>query len=348
MPSSVTILCQIKSKGQDGGFIIIDEISMVSPYLLDFINQMFCELRNCAQPFGGIMVLLIGYIVQLPPVGAPFIFTSASWNLFMPLILSTPKRHSDNLEFFEILQQIRFNRITEETWEKLNTPANINSSLETTHIMGYHYMTDTLNETIMNYLPIDELDDSFVSLAEDRLNSEPWDDRKSNKHFRKYTSFPDTIRIQRGTQVIFLNNTSFNNGIYNGTIGIITKIHGEISIDVAFLTKTGLSIITVNKTTDRFNYNGQPASRHQFPIQNAFALTVHKTQSLTLIHITISLDSQMFAPGQAYVAISHGKTWDSINLIGLDYSAFKTDEHIVLENERLQIKYEQLVASFRP
>jgi len=94
MPSSVTILCQIKSKGQDGGFIIIDEISMVSPYLLDFINQMFCELCNCAQPFGGIMVLLIGDIVQLPPVGAPFVITSASWNLFMPLILSTSKRHS--------------------------------------------------------------------------------------------------------------------------------------------------------------------------------------------------------------------------------------------------------------
>jgi len=49
------------------------------------------------------------------------------------------------------------------------------------------------------------------------------------------------------------------------------------------------------------------------------------------------------------VAISHGKTWDSINLIGLNYSVFKTDEHIVLENEQLQIKYEQLVAaSFRP
>jgi ATP-dependent exoDNAse (exonuclease V) alpha subunit len=146
---------------------------------------------------------------------------------------------------------------------------------------------------------------------------------------------------------MFLNNTLYSNGIYNGSIGIITKIHNEESIDVTFLTKTGLTIVTVNKTTDRFNYNGQPASRHQFPIQNAFALTVHKTQALTLLHITISLDSQMFAPGQAYVAISRGKTWDSINLIGLDYDAFKTDESIVIEYERLQVKYDQLVASFR-
>ncbi|GBB91204.1 hypothetical protein RclHR1_01840001 [Rhizophagus clarus] len=282
--------------------IIIDKISMVSPYLLDFINQMFCKLHNCTLPFGGIMVLLAGDLAQLPPI--------------------------EDLEFFQILQQIRFNRITKETWEKLkeklNTPSNINSPLETTYIMGYHYMVDTLNNTIMDYLPVDELDDLFISIAEDRLNYQLWSNKKSDKHFRKYTNFPDIIRIQRGTRVMFLNNTLYNNGIYNGSIWIITKIHDEKSIDVAFLTRTGLTVVTVNKTTDRFNHNGQPASRQQFPIQNAFALTVHKTQALTLLNITISLDLQMFAPGQAYVAISHVKTWDSLNLIGLEYDAFKT------------------------
>ncbi|GBC05190.1 hypothetical protein RclHR1_00610002 [Rhizophagus clarus] len=147
---------------------------------------------------------------------------------------------------------------------------------------------------------------------------------------------------------MFLNNTLYNNCIYNGSIGIITKIHDEKSIDVAFLTKTGLTVITVNKTTDRFNYNSQPASRQQFPIQNAFALTVHKTQALILLNITISLDSQIFASGQAYMAISHAKTWDSLNLIGLEYDAFKTDEQImILEYERLQVKYDQLVSSFK-
>ena len=80
--------------------IIIEEISMVSPYLLDFINNIFCELHNCALPFGGIMVLLIGDLAQLSPVGAPFVFKSATWECFMPLILSKPKRHSDDLEFF--------------------------------------------------------------------------------------------------------------------------------------------------------------------------------------------------------------------------------------------------------
>lgn len=131
MPSSVTILCQIKSRGAQNingsktihselqikpgsnnymslamenaesrirlrkvNAMIIDEISMVSPYLLDFINKMFCELHNCALPFGGIMVLLVGDLAQLPPINAPPVFKSVSWDFFMPLFLSTPRRQS--------------------------------------------------------------------------------------------------------------------------------------------------------------------------------------------------------------------------------------------------------------
>src|SRR5439155_18772953 len=124
-------------------------------------------------------------------------------------------------------------------------------------------------------------------------------------------------------------------------------VHNEQSIDAAFLTKNGLCYITVNKTTDRFNYNGQTASRHQFPIQNAFALTVHKTQGLTLPHITVSLDSQMFAVGQSYVAISRAKTWNSLNLIELDLAAIKTDEHIIYEYQLLQNKYDNLITFYK-
>ncbi|PKY57323.1 hypothetical protein RhiirA4_280730, partial [Rhizophagus irregularis] len=76
--------------------------------------------------------------------------------------------------------------------------------------------------------------------------------------------------------------------------------------------------------------------RHQFSIQNAFALTVHKTQGLTLPDVTVPLDSQMFAAGQAYVAISRAKTWDSLTLTALDFDSIKTDEKVIMEYSRLQ------------
>ena len=251
--------------------LIIDESSMVSSYLLDFINNMFCELHNSALPFGGLMVLLVGDLAQLPPINAPYIFKSVSWNFFMPLFLTTPRRQSEDIEFFEILQQIRFNQITNETWEKLKskvvTPSEIRSPLETTHIMGYRHMVDRINEITISYLPIDESDDlSFTSFAQDKLNGELWGVKKCNKHFRKYTNLPDTIQIQKGARIMFLNNTLYENGICNGSIGVIMKIHNEELIDIAFPTKTGICYITVKKTADRFNYSGQPALRYQFPI----------------------------------------------------------------------------------
>ncbi len=72
--------------------IIIDKISMISKNLLDFINKMFCELYNCAVPFGGIMVLLVRDLAQLPPINAPYVFKSISWDNFMLFFLFTPKR----------------------------------------------------------------------------------------------------------------------------------------------------------------------------------------------------------------------------------------------------------------
>ena len=199
----------------------------------------------------------------------------------------------------------------------------------------------------MNYLPIDELYYlSFISFAKDKLNRKSWKIKKSNKHFKRYINLSNIIQNQKRAHVMFLNNTLYDNRICNSSIGIIIKIHNEESIDVAFLTKNGLYYITVNKTTDRFNYNGQPASRHQFPIQNAFSLTVHKTQGLTLPHVTTPLDSQMFTTGLAYVAISHAKTWKSLTLTALDYNAIKTDEQVIIEYNRLQEKYNRLVSSF--
>lgn len=93
----------------------------------------------------------------------------------MPLIQSIPKRHSDDLEFFQILQEIRLSQVTSETWEKLHEKLNSSSNvspLETTYIMEYHYIVDI---TIINQLPIDEDDQPFISIAEDKLNEKLWD-----------------------------------------------------------------------------------------------------------------------------------------------------------------------------
>src|ERR1041384_2037182 len=76
----------------------------------------------------------------------------------------------------------------------------------------------------------------------------------------------------------------------------------------------------------------------QFPLQNAFALTVHKTQGLTLPHTTVSLDTSMFANGQAYVAMSRATSLHNLDITHFDITSIKADKDMIKEYERLQQK----------
>ena len=72
-----------------------------------------------------------------------------------------------------------------------------------------------------------------------------------------------------------------------------------------------------------FEVNGIHASRQQFSLQNAFALTVHKTQGLTLPHVTANIDENMFAEGQVYVAMSRASSWNSLSILSFDFDQIK-------------------------
>ena len=91
--------------------------------------------------------------------------------------------------------------------------------------------------------------------------------------------------------------------------------------------------------------NGVIYSRTQYPIQNAFALTVHKTQSLSLPQITLSLDSSLFSVGQAYTALSHGTTLPGLSIAHLDLDAFIVDQDAVRECELLEQRWRRYIAT---
>jgi ATP-dependent exoDNAse (exonuclease V) alpha subunit len=101
-------------------------------------------------------------------------------------------------------------------------------------------------------------------------------------------------------------------------------------------------MIEVVPYTAYFNLHGIHYARQQLPIQNAFALTVHKTQGLSLDHISVSLDDTIFVPGQAYTALSRGRTWEGVEIIDLNWNAFLVDEDAVKEYERLSLISEQV------
>jgi ATP-dependent exoDNAse (exonuclease V) alpha subunit len=169
---------------------------------------------------------------------------------------------------------------------------------------------------------------------------------ETDKMFCYYTNYLAEVVLKKGARVMFLNNSLFEKGLFNGSVGVILQIVDENIVKVAFPLKIGIAIVFVKKDTSYFRVNGIRSHRIQFPLQNAFALTVHKTQELTLPHITVSLDESIFADGQAYVALSRAPSWESIEITSFNEMSIKADTKVIAEYQRLEEKYNNGIMEF--
>ncbi len=324
--------------------LIIDKISMTSSQLLEFISNMFAMIHNNTLAFGGINVIVAGDLAQLSPVTGSSVFKSSVWKLFYPLFLHKSHRQQEQSEFYDMLQNICMGNITDETWDKLqrkhesfdpNKPIDL--LLNTTNIVGYRETADRINRLVCNVLPTTH-DKFMISHAIDTINGEQWNTSLTEKIFKSKTNLPPSVRLQQGAKVMYLNNSKSDLNIYNGTIGVITDVSIESNlVRVSFSVPNGIIDIDVKAELNHFIINGNHATRRQFPIQNCYTLTVHKTQGLTLYYISVSLDDQMFSPGQAYTALSRCPNWNNVQIAALDRSAFKTDPGMIKEYERLEL-----------
>jgi Cdc6-like AAA superfamily ATPase len=325
--------------------IIIEEVSMVSSTLLSFISQLFAKIHKKQESFGGIPTLLIGDIAQLPPVNGEQVFHAPEWQEFFPLFLTTSHRQNDDKSFYDALQEIRLGNISSQTHQLINEKVlsyQNSTSIDTTHICGFRQAANSINNLICGFLPDSENTSSgLISIAVDHINNIECEPKEYDNQFKHYTNLPSELIIKEGARVMFLTNKLFNENLCNGSIGVVTKIIDENHIVVMFPVNSGLNEVTVEKITAYFNLNGAPAQRTQFPLQNAFALTVHKTQGLTLPHATVSLDEQMFANGQTYVAMSRAKSWQSLEIRSFDPNAIKVDKEMLVELNRLQQKFDR-------
>ena len=187
-------------------------------------------------------------------------------------------------------------------------------------------------------LPVNE-DKYLISMAIDFIDGQQYNPDESQKLFKNKTNLPSHLHLQQGAHVMYLKNNLIEQKICNGTVGVITDIKLEsLQVRVAFSVIGGIVDIEIKKETTTFIIDGKPSSRSQFPLQNAFALTVHKTQGLTLPEISLSLDQQIFSAGQAYVALSRCPDWTKVHIASLHPSAFITDDSMIKEYERLEQK----------
>lgn len=329
--------------------IVIDEISMVRADLLDSIDIFLKEIRGSKEPFGGVQVVTIGDIFQLPPVvtreeeiilqfykyKSPHFFSAKSFRDFEVIEFVKVYRQKDP-QFLEILDRIRLGRQTNKDLKFLNKRV-------------INYNDDSLSE------------DYIITLAGtnkivEKINSQKLANLKGKEKIFKgkiigtFTDFPapKELKLKKGTQIVFLTNRP---GYYvNGELGIVVgyetyydEEEDEEKEGVLVKKEDGTEVLVKNFVWEKYEYivvkkkikMQKIGTFTQLPIKPAWALTIHKSQGLTLQKVNILLDFA-FAEGQTYVALSRVKS-----LTGLFLSKKIHHAHIIVDKECLKF-YEKI------
>ncbi len=331
--------------------IIIDEISMVRADLLDCIDTFLKSYGpNKMEAFGGVQMVFIGDLFQLPPVvsrveqsifteiySSPYFFDS---NIYQEL-----NNHGEHPKQFEIIELKKIYRQKEEDFVKLLGTIR-NRTVTQEHLK-------VLNQRVLpHFLPSE--DDFYVYLTTtnalaDCVNQKRLNELQSESYFYegivtgKFESrnlpTQQSLEVKIGAQVMLLNNDSAGRWI-NGSIGkIIEVIDGGKIINVELSDGQVVDVTPFQWEMFRFFYNEDTESLEtesvgsfiQHPIRLAWAMTIHKSQGKTFTKVVVDLGSGTFAHGQTYVALSRCTSFE-----GLVLKSPVLEKHILLDDDVVQ------------
>lgn len=335
--------------------LIIDEVSMLRADMLDAIDYMLKRYRNNQQLFGGVQILFIGDMYQLPPVAqqhewdqlkqyypSPFFFHAQALQNNMPLYveLKTIYRQSDQV-FIDILNRIRNNCTTTSDLQILNQRYNPSFKLtaENRYIVlcTHNYKADKINSEQLDNLQTKGVSFSGKITGDFADNSLP-------------TDFNLVLKI--GAQVMFVkNDVGEKRRYYNGKLAVISHLSKD-KIIVRFEDGNEMELEEETWRNVRYSLNEDSGNIQeeelgaftQYPIRLAWAITIHKSQGLTFDRVVIDA-GQAFAAGQVYVALSRCTSLDGIVLFSrITADSIHTDENaIAFSKEELKQDYLQQI-----
>ncbi|MEI6587858.1 MAG: PIF1 family ATP-dependent DNA helicase [Candidatus Moraniibacteriota bacterium] len=324
---------QLRKRVLEVEVLIIDEISMLHDYQLDMIDEICRHFRKSAISFGGIQVVMCGDFFQLPPVGeengsANFVMQAAVWQKMSLKICYLDKvyRQSDE-KLTEILNRIRGKEIDDDLFSYLDgmIEEERKFSLRPARLYAHNIAVDSINLQELRKIK----DGPMLYYMHQRGSND-----RLLESLKGACQASEKLVLKKGAVVMFIKNNP-DLGYANGTIGEVIGFEEENKFPIIRISD-GQEIIASPESWTIDDEDGKAlALVTQVPLKLAWAITIHKSQGMTLDAVEMDL-SKCFAYGMGYVALSRAKSLKSIKLLGLSYRALEVDPKIFEADKLLQ------------
>lgn len=323
--------------------LIIDEVSMLDPVFFEKLDFIAKGIRKSVAFFGGIQVVAVGDFFQLPPVNADrkkvgalkpddtimeFVFEHPLWIAHMKrFVMLTQVHRQKDLEFVHLLSQIRHGELSEAGCNLLKSRINAHidcpEGLQPTRLFATRAEADKANRDSLAALPGEEKEfvrtRSSMGIMSAAQKEYLW--KKLDDNCQADT----TLKLKQGAQVLLLVNLATEEGLVNGSRGVVVRFDEESGWPVVRFATGNLMLVRPFDWIESSPDRKWQVSLKQVPLKLAYGITIHKSQSLTIDLLSICL-SRVFEYGQVYVALSRARTLAGLRLEG-DFDATNMAPH---------------------
>ncbi len=325
----------LKENLKNAQVLIIDEISMLHGKQLNLVNKVLKHFKENDDAFGGIQVIVAGDFFQLPPVGRngesnreKFCFMSDAWvEAKFRICYLTEQHRQDDSALNDILNAIRAQQFNNHHIQMLQSTQQQDIGDTFTRLYTHNVDVDSLNLKHLNALQNQEHKFPATIDGNDKLI----------ETLKSSVRAPEILNLKLHAKVMFVKN-NFDMGYINGSLGEVigfddSEEHGKLP---KVRLTDGSTLLVEPETWSVENDSGKViASFQQIPLRLAWAITVHKSQGMTLEAAEINL-SQTFERGQGYVALSRLKSLTGLKLLGFNQQALELDQLAIKADRRFQ------------
>jgi len=325
-------LSKVRRRIKQTKTLAIDEISMISADVFEILDKVFRAVRENDKPMGGMQIILFGDFLQLPPISrdsynSNFCFSSGAWEgLNLQTFILQQVFRQDDAKFIKVLNNLRFGILDEEDQEILESRIQAkdkNLATKPTVLTTHNYKVEKINETELKKIPRTE-----ISYAAQYFGAP-----ERAEFLKKNCLAPEVLKLKIGAQVMMIKNTYQKEGIINGSLGIVKEFSSKKNYPV--IEFVGGKIITIGPEEwllEKYDEHKKEliaeAGVNQIPLILAWAMTIHKSQGLTLDKISCDL-SEVFSPGQIYVALSRARALSGVFIESINFKKITSNRDAV-------------------